>query len=102
MIDVINNPEGTILGAAAAKETNAQKAARLDMLEKQANEIALAQQERSIGRQEGAAGLAAGLAAAIEAQRIEDMRIAQAQRQAQLQPANYGLAEYLNQGRVNG
>lgn len=99
MIDVINNPEGTILGAAAAKETNAQKAARLDMLEKQANEIALAQQERSIGRQEGAA---AGLAAAIEAQRIKDMRIAQAQRQAQLQPANYGLAEYLNQGRVNG
>lgn len=98
MIDVINNPEGTILGAAAAKETNAQKAARLDMLEKQANETALAQQERSIGRQEGAAGLAA----AIEAQRIEDMRIAQAQRQAQLRPANYGLAEYLNQRRVNG
>ena len=100
MIDVINNPEGTILGAATAKETNAQKAARLDMLEKQANETALAQQERSIGRQEGAAGLAA----AIEAQRIEDMRIAQAQaqRQAQLRPANYGLAEYLNKRRVNG
>lgn len=98
MIDVISNPEGTILGAAAVKETNAQKAAKLDMLEKQANETALAQQERSIGRQEGAAGLAA----AIEAQRMEDMRIAQMQAQLQPQTANYGLAEYLNQGRVNG
>ena len=98
MIDVINNPEGTILGAVAVKETNAQKAAKLDMLEKQANETALAQQERSIGRQEGAAGLAA----AIEAQRIEDMRIAQMQMQAQPQTINHGLAEYLNQGRVNG
>ena len=48
MIDIINDPEGTIVGAATAKETNAQKAAILDMLEKQANEIALAQQERSI------------------------------------------------------
>ena len=98
MTDIISNPEGTILGAAAAKETNAQKAAKLDMLEKQANESALAQQERSIGRQEGAEGLAA----AIEAQRIEDMRILQMQAQAQSPTTNYGLADYLNQGRVNG
>ncbi len=98
MIDIISNPEGTILGAATAKETNAQKAAKFDMLEKQANEAALAQQERSIGRQEGAEGLAA----AIEAQRIEDMRVLQMQAQLQPQTADYGLAEYLNQGRVNG
>ena len=43
-----------------------------------------------------------GLSAGLPAYQQGSQFVQQMQMQAQPQTANYGLAEYLNQGRVNG